>query len=64
MSGNVEDLLSLLAELVAETVRNEDEQTVENLRLTADILEIITELILDFDVIVTESVSFQCRELN
>ena len=61
MSGNVEDLLALLSELVAETLRNEEEQTTENLRLIADILEIITERILEFNVNVTESVSFQCE---
>ena len=59
MTVNIEDLLALLSELVAGTLRNEDEQTTENLRLIADILEIITERILELNVNVTESVSFQ-----
>ena len=59
MTENIEDLLALLSELVAGTLRNEDEQTTENLRLIADILEVITERILELNVNVTESVSFQ-----
>ena len=57
---NIEDLLARLSEIVAETLRNPVEQTAEILLLIADILESVTNFIVEFKIAPTQNVSHSC----
>lgn len=57
---NIEDLLARLSEIVAETLRNQAEQTADILLLIADLFESVTYFIVEFNIVLTQNVSHYC----
>ena len=55
-------MLARLSEIVAETLRNQAEQTADTLLLIADIFESVTYFIVEFNIVLTQNVSHYCDD--